>query len=71
MKIICPSCKKSTAVRKILYGMPSDDFDFEKYEVGGCLVDENNPTHFCRDCEKPFLVNKKKSQGEPLQMKDV
>jgi hypothetical protein len=30
--------------------MPGSDFDFEKYAVGGCLVEENQPDVRCRDC---------------------
>jgi hypothetical protein len=27
-------------LKKILYGMPGDDFPFEKYIVGGCIMSE-------------------------------
>lgn len=30
--------------------MPSHDFDFEMYAVGGCLVEDNQPEIRCRDC---------------------
>ena len=31
--------------------MPDPEtFDFEKYAVGGCLVEENQPDVRCRDC---------------------
>jgi len=36
---VCPECKKENTVKRILYGMPGEDFDFEKYIVGGCIPD--------------------------------
>jgi hypothetical protein len=58
MRKHCPSCAKETDVKKIIYGMPSDDFNFEKYEVGGCLMEENAPTHMCTECGKRFIIKK-------------
>jgi hypothetical protein len=31
-----------------------ENFDFKKYEVGGCTVMDGQPTHWCTDCEKGF-----------------
>ena len=50
MKISCPTCESSTGIRKILYGMPSEEPDSQKYLVGGCISEENSPTHECIDC---------------------
>jgi hypothetical protein len=41
--------------------MPDPEtFDFEKYAVGGCLVEDNQPDIRCRDCGwsglKAFLL---------------
>lgn len=47
---ICPECK-STEVKKIIYGLPAHDFDFDKYEVGGCCVTPNDPKYKCMKCE--------------------
>ena len=47
-KIACPSCGGLGTLRKILYGMPGEDFDFEKYEVGGCIVEVNDVS--CKEC---------------------
>jgi hypothetical protein len=50
----CPKCL-GDKVKKIVYGMPDfENFDFEKYEVGGCTVMDGQPTHWCTDCEKGF-----------------
>ena len=41
-------------VRKILYGMPDPEtFDFEKYAVGGCCMNEdgNDPDIACKACD--------------------
>ncbi len=35
----CPKCG-TKGLKKILYGMPSDDFKFEKFIVGGCMPSE-------------------------------
>ena len=39
-KIACPGCGKVGTLKKILYGMPGDDFEFERFIVGGCIVNE-------------------------------
>lgn len=50
----CPKCL-GTKEKKIVYGMPDfENFNFEKYEVGGCVIEENAPTHWCVDCEEGF-----------------
>jgi len=38
VKLICPDCG-SFEVKKIAYGFPDfDNFDFDRFEVGGCCV---------------------------------
>jgi hypothetical protein len=52
--LICPGCEEEGTLRKILYGMPDPEtFDFEKYEVGGCVMngDDSDPDIACRECE--------------------
>jgi hypothetical protein len=46
--ISCPSCGEKT-LKKILYGMPGDDFDFQKYFVGGCAPSAEDIG--CKNCE--------------------
>lgn len=51
--LICPGCEEEGTLRKILYGMPDPEtFDFEKYEVGGCIVNGFgiDPDIACREC---------------------
>ena len=52
--LICPGCVEEGTLRKILYGMPDPEtFDFEKYEVGGCVMngDGSDPDIACRECD--------------------
>jgi hypothetical protein len=46
----CPSCGEIGSLRKISYGMPSDDFNFDKYIVGGCMPSDYLNTG-CIKCE--------------------
>jgi hypothetical protein len=50
-KVQCPYCQDAGDVHEIIYGMPGHDFDFEKYEVGGCLVFDEQPDYRCRVCD--------------------
>ncbi len=47
-RIACPQCGE-VGLQKIIYGMPSDDFDFNKYIVGGCIMSEADIG--CPKCE--------------------
>jgi hypothetical protein len=49
MKLSCPNCLSSEYLKKILYGMPSEDFDYAKFAVGGCIP--SNATVRCSNCE--------------------
>jgi hypothetical protein len=45
---VCGNCCIQTT--PILYGMPGEDFDFDLFEVGGCVVSESDPVWICRKC---------------------
>jgi hypothetical protein len=47
----CPSCGGVGVLRRILYGMPSADFDFDKFIVGGCCVTDVDPEVGCVKCD--------------------
>ena len=49
-RLICPACN-SPEVKEIAYGFPGGEFDFDKYEVGGCCVSDNDPDFKCMKCE--------------------
>ena len=46
----CNKCGAIGKFKRIIYGLPSDDFDFEKYAVGGCIIEENAPDIQCKVC---------------------
>lgn len=57
-KLSCPNCKKENTV-PIVYGlifdiMPNEE-DEEDYEAGGCVVTDNDPDYFCRDCGHKWM----------------
>ena len=50
----CLSCGQRGTLRKIVYGMPdTENFDFDRFAVGGCCVSEDvkDPDVRCRECE--------------------
>ena len=57
-KLTCPQCNKENTV-PIVYGlifdiMPNEE-DEEDYEAGGCVVTDNDPDYFCRDCGHKWI----------------
>jgi hypothetical protein len=46
----CPSCGGIGGLKKIVYGMPNSDFDFERYIVGGCVISGDDPEIGCETC---------------------
>jgi hypothetical protein len=53
-RLICPACN-STQVKKIVYGFPDvENFDFDKFEVGGCCVTGRDPLYKCTNCESSW-----------------
>lgn len=55
--VLCPACG-STRVVPIVYGYPASDLvrDAEQGLVvlGGCSVNEADPTRACLDCDHPW-----------------
>ncbi len=51
--IKCPRCD-SIDCGKIIYGMPSHELfeqaEAAKIKLGGCIILDDNPDHFCRNC---------------------
>jgi len=53
-RLTCPACN-STQVKEIVYGFPDvENFDFDKFEVGGCCVTGSDPLHKCTSCESSW-----------------
>ena len=48
-KIQCPNCLTDKFLKEISYGMPSSEFDFDKFHVGGCIPSDSN-VH-CSQCD--------------------
>ena len=46
----CPSCGEVGGLKRILYGMPGQDFNYGKYIVGGCVISERDPEIGCVNC---------------------
>ena len=53
----CPYCNSSN-LKEYLYGMPSYDYDQEKYVLGGCeiVLNEPRPQYKCFNCGKDIYV---------------
>jgi hypothetical protein len=47
----CPKCNEMGRVKEILYGMPSEDYNQDKYVLGGCCIEENDPEIQCTACD--------------------
>lgn len=48
---VCPACQ-GTDIKEIVYGLPDiENFDFESFEVGGCLVTGDDDKYRCSRCE--------------------
>ncbi len=47
----CPKCNEMGKVKEILYGMPSEDYNQDKYVLGGCCIEENDPEIKCTGCD--------------------
>lgn len=48
---ICPKCNEIGKVKEILYGMPSEDYNQEKYVLGGCCLSDGDPEIQCTNCD--------------------
>jgi hypothetical protein len=50
----CPVCGSHDVV-PIMYGLPSPEAEEDamngKVVLGGCVVEENSPTLYCKSCE--------------------
>jgi len=54
----CPTCGNSEYVRKILWGMPSEEPDPAKFVIGGCLISAEMPDYKCLKCSTEFFTDK-------------
>jgi hypothetical protein len=47
----CSNCQKIGGMKKIIYGMPSSNFNFDKYISGGCCPPESADWIGCQFCK--------------------
>ncbi len=68
--IECPKCR-STNVIPIVYGFPSEELferaDRGEVKLGGCVIEDDNPNYFCKDCEAEFKA-KMKYAGREMEV---
>ena len=48
---ICENCGSPTGIRKILWGLPSEEPESNEYVLGGCMPGENPASLRCLECE--------------------
>jgi hypothetical protein len=51
LKEACPGCGTVGTLKKIIYGMPNSDFNFDRYISGGCVIFDEMPEIGCLGCE--------------------
>lgn len=47
----CPKCNEMGKIKEVLYGMPSEDYNQEKFVLGGCCISDNDPEIQCTNCD--------------------
>jgi len=50
-EIQCTNCLKTGGLKKIVYGMPSPEFDFDKFISGGCCPPDLSDRIGCKFCK--------------------
>lgn len=54
----CPQCGRNDEVVPILYGMPASETleaaERGELQIGGCVIDDDQPTRFCKRCQHAF-----------------
>jgi len=70
VKLNCPKCGTASDIHQIIYGMPAPDFDFEKYEVGGCMVLGEMPKWMCRNCGWEGVRKPRKKSSSPSDKRE-
>lgn len=74
--LVCPECGEIGTLREIVYGMPDpENFDFEKYAVGGCCIsdDGSDPDVQCRACEWSGHLNQLNAEYvvDPMKKEEI
>jgi hypothetical protein len=48
--LACPQCHKAGVIRRLLWGMPGEDFDHRRFASGGCVMNGDDPDVQCSEC---------------------
>ena len=50
-KVACDKCGAVGTLQEIIYGLPSEEFDFSKNISGGCVMSDESPSIGCSKCD--------------------
>jgi len=50
-RLNCPGCGKKATLRRIVFGLPTEEFDYSRNISGGCVVRDDSPEIGCVECE--------------------
>jgi hypothetical protein len=67
-KQTCPECHKVGVIRRILWGMPGEDFDHRRFASGGCVMNGDDPGVQCSVCMWEGFRNQLDSLFEEMLM---
>ncbi len=67
-ELICPECRKDGVIRRILWGMPDENFDFRRFASGGCVMNGDDPDVQCKECLWEGFRNQLDSLFEEMLM---
>jgi hypothetical protein len=67
-KLTCPECLKVGVIRRILWGMPGEDFDHRRFASGGCVMNGDDPDVRCMECMWEGFRNQLDSLFEEMLM---
>jgi hypothetical protein len=46
----CPNCGTVGSLRRIVWGLPAEAIDLDRFAIGGCCIPENPPELACSEC---------------------
>lgn len=46
----CPGCGAKGTLRRMVWGLPIEAIDLDKFAIGGCCIPENPPELACTEC---------------------
>jgi len=58
---VCVGCGKEGTVKEIIYGLPAEDYDRDRYLLGGCIPED--VVAECTHCRWQKIKKKKVFEG--------